>query len=115
MLTPSAIPGVLAGAPAAGSISVIMAGSVMMVLGATPGVESITWTEIKFGPLKGIIDARDREFRQSYRANRERLLRFTTLMSGDPPTAEALLLQHPAPTSRAVRLITSSEDPPTKG
>ena len=111
MLTPSVIllvigtfmlpGGVFAQAPAAVSVTVIVAGSLFVVLGAMLGFVKIIWTDVTLGPVKGVFDTRDSEFKQFFREHRERLLRFTTLMSGDPPTAEALLVDASAQTRLA--------------
>ena len=102
--------GILAQAPAAVSVAVIVSGSVLVVLGATFGFVKIVWTGVDAGPFHGIIDPDDQQFRKFYREHRKPLLRFTKLMSGDPQAAQDLLFDASVQTRRTWS-SGASEDP----
>jgi DNA-directed RNA polymerase specialized sigma24 family protein len=80
-------------------IATIVAGTVVLTLGAMLGLLPIRWTELKIGFLTGVIRAEEADFRHFYRAHRERLYRFATMMcGGDQEQATKLLLEASART-----------------
>jgi DNA-directed RNA polymerase specialized sigma24 family protein len=93
--------GVFAEAPPPVSIAVIIAGSALVVFGATLGFVPVRWTELAIGGFKGTVETRDQEFRDFYRAHRDQLQRFTTLMCGDSREASELVREASARTRLA--------------